>query len=129
MKKEIHVAVGIVINQGKRILIAKRPENSHQGGLWEFPGGKVEDNETAFDALVREFREEVDLSISKASPFIKIKHDYSDKSVVLDVWQCEEFTGEAKGVEGQEVKWVAKTDLSNFSFPDANQAIIKKLLS
>lgn len=127
MKKTIHVAVGIVVNDEKKILIAKRPEDSHQGGLWEFPGGKVEKNESTFDALVREFREEVDINIQEASPFIKINHDYIDKSVVLDVWQSEKFTGDAKGLEGQEVKWISFLELSNYSFPEANKTIILKL--
>ncbi len=128
MKRSIHVAVGIVLNNHNEVLIAKRPDSTHQGGLWEFPGGKVESGETVYDALVREFKEEVDINILSGESFMEIHHDYGDKQVFLDVLLCEEYSGEAIGLEGQEVKWVLLNHLGEFQFPVANRAIIEKLL-
>lgn len=129
MKKTVHVAVGIIVNDNNQILIAKRPKESHQGGLWEFPGGKVEADESVFDALVREFREEVDLIIQTAEPFMDIYHDYGDKAVRLDVLLCKQFSGFASGMEGQELEWVSLSEIHDYDFPKANKAIIDKLVA
>src|SRR6476619_2625198 len=102
----VHVAVGVIVNKDGKILIAKRPEQSHQGGLWEFPGGKVEQGESLFAALQRELFEELAIQIISTQPLIKIRHDYGDKIVLLDVHKVTEFIGEAKGNEGQPIQWV-----------------------
>lgn len=128
MKKHVHVAVG-VIKQGNDIFIAKRHSSQHQGGKWEFPGGKVETNETVTQALARELKEEIGIDVNSSQPFLEIKHDYSDKSVHLDIHLVEDFIGEAKHCEGQESKWVAVSELKNYEFPEANKVIIEKLLS
>ena len=127
--KRIHVAAGIIINSNQQVLISRRLDHQHQGGKWEFPGGKVEANETPEQALVRELAEEVNLNVHSASLFESISFDYPDKQVLLDFMLTTEFAGEAKGLEGQEVRWVDKADLVNFTFPDANQSIVDKLLA
>ena len=124
----VHVAVGVICNNADDILIALRPEHLHQGGLWEFPGGKVEPDEDVITALQRELQEELGISFYHAEPLIKIKHDYTDKSVLLDVWSIMDFTNEPKGLEGQEIAWVARASLSEFEFPEANVDIVKKLI-
>src|SRR5690554_1447331 len=98
----IHVAVG-VIWRGGRVLIARRPEGAHQGGLLEFPGGKVEPGETVQQALVRELLEETAVTVSPGDlqPLIGIRHDYGDKEVFLDVWEARVSSGEPRGLEGQ----------------------------
>jgi 8-oxo-dGTP diphosphatase len=135
-KKIIHVAVGVIERisdkAGKEILISKRHLDAHQGGLWEFPGGKVENDESLPSALARELEEElglkVDLSLSQAlSPLIQIFHDYGDKAVLLDVWRVTVFTDAPEdgiGKEGQQVKWVNVNELKAFTFPVANVPII-----
>lgn len=128
MSKTVHVAVGILLNERGEVLIAKRPDNVHQGGLWEFPGGKVEANETALAALKREFKEEVNLTIHQADPYMEIRHDYGDKVVFLDIYRSQDFSGEAWGAEGQPVCWVPLASLPHYLFPAANQPIIEKLL-
>ena len=128
-KKIIHVAVGIVMNADNQILLAKRADHQHQGGLWEFPGGKVEQGESVMDALVREFKEEVNITITRAQAFMTISHDYGDKAVMLDVWLSREFTGDANGNENQPIAWVPVTELAGYDFPQANQAIIEKLIT
>jgi len=124
--KIVHVAVA-VIERGDEVLIAHRPEHVHQGGLWEFPGGKVESGETVQQALQRELHEELDIEIdlhNGIQPLLRIRHDYADKSVLLDVWRVTKFSGKARGVEGQPVKWVGKHLLTTYDFPEANKPII-----
>lgn len=123
----VHVAVGVINNPHGQFLVAKRPNNSHQGGLWEFPGGKVEGNETVLEALKRELFEEIGITFKSAIPLIRIHHDYGDKSVLLDVWNINEFTGEAFGKEGQTINWLNKNELSLYPFPAANLPIIKSI--
>jgi 8-oxo-dGTP diphosphatase len=120
----VHVAVGVIIGKDGAILLAKRPNKTHQGGLWEFPGGKVEQGETLFDALKRELQEELAINITSSEPLIKIRHDYGDKVVLLDVHKVNEFSGEPKGNEGQPVLWVAANKLHDYEFPAANRPII-----
>lgn len=133
--KSVHVAVAVIVRDskvGREVLISKRPLNAHQGGLWEFPGGKVEPNETVTQALARELNEElgVDVPLSSASPIplIRIPHDYGDKRVVLDVWMVSEFSGEPTGMEGQPVNWVRVGNLGDYEFPEANKPIINALI-
>lgn len=123
----LHVAVGVIRSKDSRILIAKRPSEKHQGGLWEFPGGKVDNGEDVIAALKREFMEELDITISKAKPMLQIEHHYSDRSVLLDVFTVLEWSGDAKGMEGQAVRWINIKDIEDYAFPEANKAIIKSL--
>lgn len=126
-RKTVHVAVGVIVNHDGKILIAKRPQTVHQGGLWEFPGGKVEPGESVYQALVRELYEELAVTVEKIEPLIKIQHDYGDKSVLLDVYKVTHFSGDACGNEGQPIAWVAVEDLKQYPFPSANRAIITAL--
>jgi 8-oxo-dGTP diphosphatase len=123
----LHVAVGIIYNQQQQILVAKRPEHTDQGGLWEFPGGKIEIGETVRQALVRELQEEIGIDVVTASPLIAVTHDYGDKRVLLDVWQVTEFSGIARGNEGQIVRWVTIEECANYKFPKANLVILEKI--
>ncbi len=125
--KRVHVAVGIIFNINNQVLLAKRPEHLHQGGKWEFPGGKVEAYETTTQALIRELKEEVNLDVSNSEPLMTISHDYPDKQVLLDIHTVKSFTGQAKGLEGQLIKWVELVDLENYEFPEANRPIVEAL--
>ena len=126
-KNIVHVAVAVIKNSEGQYFIAKRLDNSHQGGLWEFPGGKVEKNETIFDALKRELFEEIGIRLIKASPLIQTHHDYGDKSVLLDVFNIDSYTEEAFGKEGQETCWIEKSEFSLYEFPVANLPIINAI--
>ncbi len=123
----VHVAVGVLLNDNREVLIALRPVESHQGGLWEFPGGKVEAGESVQQALNREFEEELGINVQACTPLIQISHEYSDKSVVLDVRRIEKYSGIAKGREGQAIEWRALSDLRAADFPKANERIITAL--
>ena len=120
----VHVAVAVVKNKYGKILITKRSDTVHQGGLWEFPGGKVESNENVNQALKRELYEEVGINIIESMPLIKIQHNYIDKSVLLDVFTVNNFSEQVYSKEGQEYKWVEPQALSDFYFPEANYPII-----
>ena len=129
MQKRVHVAVGVIINQQKQILLAKRHEHLHQGGKWEFPGGKVEQNETVTQALIRELKEEVSLNVNSSFAFMDISHDYPDKHVLLDIHLVTDFDGLAIGAEGQQIAWVDIQSLADYDFPEANKPILDKLLN
>lgn len=122
--KRLHVAVGVIENASGQILIARRPDHVHQGGLWEFPGGKVESGETVRQALQRELHEELGIRALDIQPLIKIEHQYPDLNVLLDVWRIDRFSGQAQGCEGQAIQWVEPELLQAYDFPAANRPII-----
>jgi 8-oxo-dGTP diphosphatase len=120
----VQVAAAVIVDAAGRVLVAERPLDRHQGGLWEFPGGKVEAGELPRAALARELWEELGITIKKARPLIRVRHDYPDKSVRLDVWRVDEFEGRPHGREGQAIAWVAPDELCRRDFPAANRSII-----
>jgi 8-oxo-dGTP diphosphatase len=122
----VHVAVG-VIARGDNVFITLRANHAHQGGKWEFPGGKVEPGETVNHALSRELAEEVGIKVLTCQPLTIIEHDYGDKQVKLDVHRVTAFEGEPHGKEGQQFKWQAVNTLKAEDFPAANRAIISAL--
>ena len=127
-KKFIHVAVGIVLRAGQ-IFLTKRADDAHQGGKWEFPGGKVELNESVDEALSRELSEEIGITLSQSQPYVTIEHDYPEKSVRLDFHLVRDFDGEPSGCEGQAFQWVTIDALATLTFPDANQLVVDKLMA
>ena len=121
----VHVAVGVVLDDARRILITRRADDSHQGGLWEFPGGKVEPDERLYTALARELREELGIAIGRTRALLAVRHDYGDKAVLLDVHVVWEFSGQARGLEGQPLAWVAAEELAGYPLPAANAPIVE----
>lgn len=122
--KRVHVAAAVIRGKDGRILLARRADTQHQGGLWEFPGGKVEAGESIEAALARELREELGIEVVHSRPLIKVSHDYADKHVLLEVREVDAFTGEPHGAEGQPLAWVAPRDLGHYEFPQANKPIV-----
>lgn len=122
--KRVHVAAAVIRGTDGKVLIARRADEQHQGGLWEFPGGKVEPGETVEAGLARELKEELGIEVVAARPLIKIRHDYPDKQVLLDVWEVSSFTGLPHGAEGQPLAWVSNRELPGYDFPAANQPIV-----
>ena len=131
----LQVAVGVAfrVHPGgsgqAQVLVARRAPDAHQGGLLEFPGGKVEPGESVAEALIREFREEVALEIDpvQLEPLITIEHDYGDRAVRLEVRRIRAWSGEARGLEGQPVEWRALEELHDEDFPAANRPILRAL--
>lgn len=130
MSELIHVAAAAIFNAQGQLLLALRDEKQHQGGLWEFPGGKVEASEDVRQALARELHEElgIDIDLAATRPLIKVPYNYPDKSVLLDVFRVEAFSGHAYGREGQEVRWINPDQLAEYQFPAANRPIVNSLL-
>tara|TARA_R110000868_G_scaffold144960_5_gene364592 strand:- start:27156 stop:27602 length:447 start_codon:yes stop_codon:yes gene_type:complete len=124
----VHVAVGVIINANNQILVAQRHAHQHQGGKWEFPGGKVEIGETVEQALSRELKEEVGIEVTQSESLTQIQHDYPDKSVLLDVQKVTGFIGNACGKEQQAIQWVSLDELTQFDMPEANHTILRCLL-
>ena len=123
------MVAAVILSEGlDKVFIAKRASNAHQGGLWEFPGGKLEENETAVAALTRELKEEIGIDGLTFLPLIKLEHQYPDKLVELDVYCVSTFLGQPHGAEGQETTWVEVKNLRQFEFPAANEPIIFELL-
>ena len=127
MLNSIHVAVGVIVNARDEVLVSYRPKNKDQGGLWEFPGGKKGKDETIESALEREFMEEIGIQLESYSPILKIKHDYKEYSVILDVWMITEYSKIPLGAEGQTVEWRKVQSLNFKDFPEANKKIIRLL--
>ena len=123
----LNVAVGVILNNYGDVLISQRAESADQGGLWEFPGGKLEAGENTYQALKRELFEELGITINLTQPLIKINHQYPNIEVSLDVLTVNSYEGEAVGIEGQPVKWVPIEELTSYAFPEANTAIVSAL--
>lgn len=125
--KRIDVVAGVILRD-QQVLIALRPTDKHKGGYWEFPGGKIEPGEATEAALARELKEEINLAVTACEPWQEISHDYPDKAVYLHFWKVTGFTGEAQGLEGQEVRWVSISALDGYQFPEANVPVMKALM-
>jgi 8-oxo-dGTP diphosphatase len=126
MMKQVHVAVGVIVSNGE-VFLTKRLDHVHQGGKWEFPGGKVEADESVAQALHRELQEEIAIDVLSCLPLLEISHDYGDKLVKLEVFVVDNFQGEPTAQEGQQQGWFSINELSEIDFPEANIAIVEKL--
>lgn len=124
----MHVVVGILFNSKRDVFIARRLPNQPLGGYWEFPGGKVEPGESPEEALIRELKEELGITVLTSKPFMKTQHRYTKHEVLLDVWLIENYRDKPIGNEGQETVWVSPSELSRYQFPEANQVIIQRLV-
>lgn len=118
------VAVAVITDSQNRILVTQRPSHVPHGGYWEFPGGKLEENELAEHALIREIKEEVGLDVHQYQFLGQINHQYSDRAVQLLIFHVTHFSGKAICLEGQlNMKWVGLGDLNQADFPEANHGI------
>lgn len=123
----IHVVAGALVDGVGRILIAKRPDRAHQGGLWEFPGGKVEPGESPAEGLARELSEELGIQLRAWRRLIRIRHDYGDRRVLLDAYRIDDYDGIPRGREAQPLAWVEPEVMDPARFPAADRAIIYAL--
>ena len=121
------IAIAVIVNQRGEILISQRHHAADHGGLWEFPGGKVESGETVEEALQRELNEELGIRATRMRPLIRFPYCYADQNLFLDVWRVDEYEGEPSALEGQPLCYVAQDELANFTFPAANRAIVSAL--
>jgi len=118
--------VAAVIERDGLLLITRRRAGTHLSGLWEFPGGKPELGERPEDALVREIKEELGALASVGEPIETVDWQYPDKRVSLTFFRCA-LSGDPRPLEGQEMAWVAPSDLSRYQFPEADAVLIERL--
>ncbi len=123
----VRVAVGVIEDGDGRVLVTRRAADRHQGGLWEFPGGKVEPGESAVAGLRRELREELGIELEHEQPLRRIRHDYGDRRVLLEVRRVTGYRGVPQPREDQPMRWLARDALRAEEFPAANRAIIRCL--
>jgi A/G-specific adenine glycosylase len=121
------IGVAVIWNDQGQVLIDKRPQSGLLGGLWEFPGGKVEPNETISECVVREIQEELGIAIAVLEPLITVEHAYTHFKVTLSVHHCRHLSGDPQPIECDEAKWVGLDELDQYPFPTANQKIIAAL--
>lgn len=126
MNKIIDVAAGLVFHGGK-LLITQRRLNDHLGGLWEFPGGKVETGESFEYCLVRELREELGITVSVGREIEEITHPYPEKTVRLKFFVCQLISGEARPIHCHALAWVTREELDAFDFPAADARLLTNL--
>jgi 8-oxo-dGTP diphosphatase len=127
VRRRVHVAAGALVDSRGRVLVTRRPDGVHQGGLWEFPGGKLEPGEDVATALARELHEELGVAVRASRPLIRVHHDYNDRHVLLDVHLVTAFDGVPQGLEGQPLDWLAPTAMDPTRFPAADRPIIDAL--
>jgi 8-oxo-dGTP diphosphatase len=125
-KPHIEVAAGIIQN-GQKILISQRGQESHLAGYWEFPGGKRKSGESYEECLVREILEELNIEVAVERLFEEITYEYSEKIVTLRFFLCGIKNGEVKPLEGQAFTWIDLSSLSSYRFPPADASLIAKL--
>ena len=120
------VVVAAVIEDANRFLLTRRQAGVHLEGLWEFPGGKIDEHETHSDALRREIREDLDADVEVGDLVLATTHVYPEKTVTLFFYRCR-LMGTPRPLLGQEMRWVARPELSTLGFPAADEALITLL--
>lgn len=121
------IGVAVIRDDRDLILIDRRLAKGLLGGFWEFPGGKIEGNETVQECIKREILEEIGIEIAVDSHLITIDHTYSHFRVNLQVYNCRYLSGQARAIECEEIRWVTIEELDHYTFPAANQEIIRAL--
>jgi 8-oxo-dGTP diphosphatase len=124
------VAAVALVDADGRVLISRRPEGKQLGGLWEFPGGKVESGERPEAALIRELKEElaIDVAASCLAPLTFASHAYDDFHLLMPLYVCRRWKGMVRGAEGQEIKWVEPLRLRDHPMPPADVPLIPHLV-
>jgi 8-oxo-dGTP diphosphatase len=123
-KPVVCVVAGALFDPERRVLIAQRPHGKHMAGRWEFPGGKVAAAETEPQALVRELREELGITVITCRSFMRLSHEYDDRIVELSLWLVDIFSGEPVGLDGQALKWVPVEGLGEQDILEADAPFV-----
>lgn len=121
--------VAALIRNKNRFMICQRPKHKTRGLLWEFVGGKVEQGESKQQALVRECREELDVTVSVGEVFIEVIHEYPDMTVDLTLFHCEIAEGEPKMLEHNDIRWITPDEIDGFDFCPADREILERIKS
>ena len=129
-RRIVLVAACALVDADGRVLLAQRPEGKSLAGLWEFPGGKVEQGETPEETLIRELQEEVGIMTKVAclAPLTFASHTYDDFHLLMPLYVCRRFEGVAQGLEGQALKWVRPKGMRDYPMPPADEPLIPFLI-
>jgi 8-oxo-dGTP diphosphatase len=127
LKPRLRVVAAALFDVANRVLIAERPAGKHMAGWWEFPGGKVADGESDYEALVRELREELGVEARPIAAIMTLTHDYPDRIVDLVLWRATVEQGEPRGLDGQQLKWVDCESLGEERLLPADRPFIAAL--
>ena len=126
----LEVVIGVVVERrtgGVQVLIARRPEEAILGGYWEFPGGKLQPGERRGDCLIREFEEELNLTVSVIGVLPSIRHAYDHGLVCLYPFYCRREAGELRALRVSDYRWVNPDDLHQYRFPPANGPLLERV--
>jgi 8-oxo-dGTP diphosphatase len=130
MKKCVIVVAVALMDDNNQILLAQRPMGKHMGGMWEFPGGKIEDFETPENALIRELYEELDVHTlpQDLQPLTFASHDYEDFHLLMPLYLCKKWSGELKPKEGQTLVFAPLNALLSYQMPPADIPLVHRIL-
>lgn len=128
--KIVLVAAVALIDADGRVLISRRPEGKQLGGLWEFPGGKIEPGERPEAALIRELKEELSIDVAESclAPLTFASHAYPEFHLLMPLYVCRRWKGQVVGAEGQEIAWVRANRLRDYPMPPADIPLIPHLI-
>ena len=127
MPRQTYVVAGILLDGDGRVLVTERIGDHSFAGLWEFPGGKIEDGEDSLSALRRELGEELGIEILEQSLFMSLDHDYADRSVSIDFYLIRHWRNTPEGRDGQALRWIRPDELSEDLLLPADAPVIKAL--
>lgn len=127
-KKRPVSVVAALIRRGDKFLICRRPPHKARGGLYEFVGGKVEADEAKEAALVRECREELDVTVKPLDIFMELVHEYPDMTVDLTLYNAEIVRGEPRLLEHTDIRWISPHEIPGYSFCPADREILARLM-
>lgn len=123
----MRLIVVAAIESGGRLLLTRRPEGTHLGGLWELPGGKLEPGESPDDGLRREVREELGVELTSFAPIVFSHHRYPEREVLLLFYRCAVASLPASSPEGLELRWASLDEIDSLPFPPANAPLLEAL--
>ena len=131
VRRLVLVVAAALVDDAGRVLIAQRPAHKALGGLWEFPGGKVEPGESPEAALIRELKEELDVSAlpEALEPFDFASHAYEDFDLLMPLYLLRRFEGEPRAVEAQAIAWAHAAELRNYRMPPADLPLVERMIA
>ena len=124
----VDVAAALIWDSSRRFMICQRPANKARGLLWEFVGGKAEPGETLEQALIRECREELDITVEVGSVYVSLIHEYPDITIRLTLFNCSISRGIPKLLEHNAIEWITPEQISDFDFCPADEAILARII-
>ena len=127
MKKRIQVVGALILNKNQEFLICQRPKNKQRALLWEFVGGKVEQNESLQEALIRECKEELDIEIKPIRLFGSVSYDYPDILIDLSILECKLLSDKITIKEHNDIKWIKASEIDNYDFCPADIEILEQI--